>query len=191
MSYLWRALSRRETLSNAVAVGPRQRAIRRNRFSGQRTEWCGRVATVAVRLEPSLTALLHVGGTWGVRLDSALREVGLSPAEYCVLRSLVGVDESLSLGALADRAAGGSWNIMEVVDELEADGMVNRVRDPRDVRTIRVHVTPLGRQRVSAAARRVDAVSTRFEAAMPESDRLALGRIMSRLGQATVGGRGG
>jgi DNA-binding MarR family transcriptional regulator len=114
-------------------------------------------------------------------LDATLREVGLSPTEYSVLRSIANADESLSLASLADRAVGDSSDIMEVVHTLEEGGLVDTVADPGNARTPRVHVTPLGRQRQVAAARKVDAVSRQFEAAMPAPDQAALQRIVSRL----------
>jgi DNA-binding MarR family transcriptional regulator len=175
MSHSSRPLHRHEILRRRGSrLGPARRAPGSISATGG---WRGRVATGSLRLEPALVALLDVGLAWGMRLDAALREVGLSPVEYCVLRSFVNADESLSLGSLADRAARQTSDIVKVVHKLEKDGLVG----PGDARRIRMHVTPLGRRREAAAAQKVDAVSRQFEVAMPAPDQAALHRIVSRL----------
>jgi DNA-binding MarR family transcriptional regulator len=182
MSRLSYPVYRHETSrSMASWLGARQRSPRSTAMGGERPEGRRRGGATPLPLEPSLAALLCAGVAWGGRVASALREVGLSPAGYCVLRSLAKANEPLSLGALADRAAGGSPNITQVIDSLEADGMVDCVDDPGDDRTIRVHLTALGSARQAAGARQLDAVSTEFETAMSGSERAVLGRIASSL----------
>jgi DNA-binding MarR family transcriptional regulator len=182
MSHSSRPLHRHEIRrSNSSRLGPARRTPGDISATGDGREWRRRVATGTLRVEPALVALLHVGAAWGVRLDAALREVGLAPSEYCVLRSLVNAGESLSPDSLADRGAGEASDIMEVVHKLEEDNLVDGVDDPGNASAIRVRVTPLGRRRQAAGARKVDAVSRQFEAAMPAPDQAALQRIVSRL----------
>lgn len=183
MRHFSRALHRHEILRSPDPRAERRpRAVGPAGTRGECRQWRGRVATGTLRLEPALVSLLHVGVAWGMRLDAALTEVALSPAEYCVLRSLVNAGEPLSLDTLADRAVGHSSNIAEVVEKLEADGLVDRAHNPMDARRTRVQLTALGRRWQAAAAQKVDAISTRFEAAMPAPDRAALRRLVSRLG---------
>jgi DNA-binding MarR family transcriptional regulator len=73
-----------------------------------------------------------------------------------------------------------SWNLTEVIETLEAKGMVDRARDSRDGPT-RLQLTAPGRQHHAIAAQLVETVSGDFEDAMPAPDRAALGSIASKL----------
>ena len=81
------------------------------------------------------------------RIDSALGPLKLSLAKLNILDLLVRSDRPLTLGALAQELACVRSNVTQLVDRLEADGLVKREAAPEDRRSIRAIVTDSGRER--------------------------------------------
>jgi Transcriptional regulators len=75
-----------------------------------------------------------------------LSAVGLSLAKLAALRVLAENGGSLSLTQLAERLSCVKSNITQLVDRLEADGLVERQSDPNDRRTRLATLTPAGRK---------------------------------------------
>jgi len=72
-------------------------------------------------------------------------------------------------------------NITQLVDRLEADGLVRRVEDPKDRRSVRATLTPLGRERQAAGARCVRDVQREMAERLAGTDGGALERALERL----------
>src|ERR1019366_1451460 len=89
--------------------------------------------TVAERT--GLFAVLHASGVLEGRVESRLSEVDLSLAKLAALHHLSQAGESLPLGQLAERLRCVKSNVTQLVDRLEADGLVNRTADPNDRRS--------------------------------------------------------
>jgi DNA-binding MarR family transcriptional regulator len=89
--------------------------------------------------------LLDAARAVETRAEGALAEVGLSLAKLGALRHLVLAAEPLMLSQLAERHCCGKSNVTQLIDRLEADGLVARVSDPGDRRTVRATVTVAGR----------------------------------------------
>ena len=102
--------------------------------------------------------LMHAGHRIEARLEKALAGVGLSGAKHAALSVLVSQDQPMSLSELAEKLTCVRSNITQLVDRLEADGLVKRTDDPGDRRAVRAELTRLGRERHSAGARLVNAV---------------------------------
>jgi DNA-binding MarR family transcriptional regulator len=119
-------------------------------------------------------ALLGAAGSLERRLEEALEEAGLSMAKFGALTHLVRAGEPLSLGECAARMTCVRSNITQLVDRLEADGLVRRVDDPTDRRGVRAVVTPLGIERQAAGARLVSEVQEQFARKIAGVDRNAL-----------------
>jgi DNA-binding MarR family transcriptional regulator len=99
----------------------------------------------------ALLGRLIVGGRLAeARLDAALAAVGLSLAKWQALRPLVEGGQPLSLGALAARLACVRSNVTQLVDRLEADGLVRRMPDPDDRRGVLARATEEGARRYRA-----------------------------------------
>jgi DNA-binding MarR family transcriptional regulator len=103
-------------------------------------------------------ALMHAGHRVEARLEEALAGVKLSGAKHAALCVLVTQDQPTSLSELAEKLTCVRSNVTQLVDRLEADGLVKRVDDPADRRAVRAEVTRLGRQRHSAGSKVVSAV---------------------------------
>jgi len=116
------------------------------------------------------------------RLEEALALVGLSGAKQAALTSLVDAGQPVALGELAERCACVRSNITQLVDRLEAEALVRRVDDPADRRSLRAAITPLGRERQAAGAKKVMEVRRRLGKALGAIDQAALKRALSGLG---------
>jgi DNA-binding MarR family transcriptional regulator len=126
-------------------------------------------------------SLLQAAGAVESRLEAALAEVGLSGAKLAALTQLVEADEPISLGELAAQCACVRSNITQLVDRLESDKLVRRVDDPDDRRSLRAQITPLGRERQAAGAKKIEAVRKQLAAALKAIDGAALERALSDL----------
>jgi len=92
-----------------------------------------------------LFAVLHASGVLESRVEARLSEVGLSLAKLAALHQLSVAGESLPLGQLAERLSCVKSNVTQLVDRLEADGLVNRMADPNDRRSRIAVLTEAGR----------------------------------------------
>ncbi|MFN3285372.1 MAG: MarR family winged helix-turn-helix transcriptional regulator [bacterium] len=73
-------------------------------------------------------------------------------ARFDLLAQLERHPEGLAMGPLSKRMMVTAGNVTRLVDQLEAEGLVTRVPDPRDRRTVRVRLTAEGRRRFAAMA---------------------------------------
>jgi DNA-binding MarR family transcriptional regulator len=121
-----------------------------------------------------LAQLMRTLGSVESRLESALEPVGLSVAKFRALAQLVGVEEGLPLSTLAERCACVRSNITQLVDRLEAEGLVQRAVDPHDRRSVRAELTPLGRSRHAAGARALEAEEKALLARLKKPQRESL-----------------
>ena len=103
-------------------------------------------------------ALVHAAHRVEARVETALAGVGLSNAKFEALSVLVSQDRPISLSELAEKLTCVRSNVTQLVDRLEADGLVKRTDDPADRRAVRAEVTALGRKRHAAGAPVVNAV---------------------------------
>src|SRR4249920_3189284 len=86
------------------------------------------------------------------RLQTAIEPFELSLAKFGLLASLASAGQPISLRALAERCACVKSNITQLVDRLEAEGLVSREDDPDDRRSVRAVLTREGQKRHAAAA---------------------------------------
>jgi DNA-binding MarR family transcriptional regulator len=126
-------------------------------------------------------SLLEAARAVEAELEQALAEVQLSGAKLAALTHLVEAGEPVSLGELAERCACVRSNITQLVDRLEADRLVARVDDPADRRSLLAAITPLGRERQAAGARKVQEVRRKLGKALGGIDHVALKRAIARL----------
>jgi DNA-binding MarR family transcriptional regulator len=122
-------------------------------------------------------SLLQAAAAVESRLEAALAEVGLSGAKLAALTTLVEAAEPISLGELAEQCACVRSNITQLVDRLESEKLVRRVDDPSDRRSLRAQITPLGRERQAAGAKRVETVRKGLTGALKGLDQEALQRL--------------
>lgn len=129
----------------------------------------------------SVFALLHAAQALQERLQEAFAEIGLSASRFGVLDHLVRAGEPLPLSELAVRQSCVRSNMTQLVDRLEADGLVRRVDDPADRRAVRAEITPPGRERHAEGAELLGNVQSWFNSAVSAEDRVALERVITAL----------
>ena len=115
------------------------------------------------------------------RLEAALEPFGLSLAKFGALAQLAAAGEPLPLSTLAERRACVRSNITQLVDRLEADGLVKRSDDPRDRRSIRAELTEAGRSRYEAGLKALTAVERELFAPLGNPDRDKLLELLAAL----------
>ncbi|SRR5581483_5866287 len=91
--------------------------------------------------------LLWSGKVAGARLDEALQTANVTRAQLAALWALAEYGEPMQLGELAEYLHSVRSNATQMVDRLEAEGLVQRVFDPKDRRVVLVQITEEGRQR--------------------------------------------
>lgn len=108
--------------------------------------------------------------------------------EFGITESQLGVLETiLHLGPLCQNELGqkilrSGSNITTVVDNLERDGLVKRVRDATDRRMQIVHLTDRGKEHIARALPAHVARVVRSMSVLTRDELLELGRICRKLG---------
>lgn len=139
--------------------------------------------TAENRKPPLFLALLETARVLQDRLEEALREVGHSRAKLDVLDQLARAGEPLPLRALAEGQRCVPSNMTTLIDRLENEGLVRRVDDPVDRRSVRAALTPLGVERAAAGADVLARVQEEFASSLPPTEQAALHHILATLRQ--------
>ena len=130
----------------------------------ERGDACGPPGSLAFTVISALHAVED-------RFEHALEPLGLSLAKFGALSRLAAAGEPLPLGTLAERCACVRSNITQLIDRLEAEGLVARSDDPRDRRSIRAGLTPEGRRRQAAGLRALEAAEKELLSRLPRTQR--------------------
>ncbi len=128
-----------------------------------------------------IISLVKAGRAIEQRLEEALARVGLSLAKFGVLMHLVEAGEPLKLSECAKKLDCVPSNITQLMDRLEADGLVWRVEDPQDRRSVRAVLTRLGAERQAAGAKEVARVQAELAKTLNGMDHGALQRALSAI----------
>ena len=89
--------------------------------------------------------MLHAANALETRVEERLADAGLSLPKLAALHQLSQAGDSLPLGQLAERLACVKSNVTQLVDRLEADGLVVRAADPNDRRSRLAVLTDSGK----------------------------------------------
>jgi DNA-binding MarR family transcriptional regulator len=98
----------------------------------------------------TIQTLLLIGRKVKMELDVALENAGLSAAKLWALKPLIEAEDSLGVTDLADCMGSGKSNATQIIDRMEVEGLVRRVSNPDDRRSVLVEVTEEGRARYQA-----------------------------------------
>lgn len=116
------------------------------------------------------------------RIGTALKSVGLTWPQFEVLDQLRHApDSSMPLRLLADSQSCAASNITQLVDRLEREGLVQRVDDPGDRRSVRAVLTPAGTQAAIDGEAQIEAVREYYRARFTEDERVELGRLLEKI----------
>lgn len=131
--------------------------------------------------DDTLMALLGAAHRIEAQLESALAVHGLSMAKFGVLEALAHANAPLTLTELAGKLSCVRSNVTQLIDRLEADGLVRRVADEADRRSIRAVLTPEGVARAHDGALAFAQARRDVEAQLSDAEHGALSDALSRL----------
>jgi DNA-binding MarR family transcriptional regulator len=120
------------------------------------------------------------------RLESALEQTGLSLAKYGALRHLAEASQPLALSQLAEKIACVKSNVTQLVDRLENDGLVRRIPDPNDRRSILASITDDGRNRYEAGSTALAQAQHELLSDLPAEQRALVASIVSNVGGSAL-----
>ncbi len=126
-------------------------------------------------------SLIHAAHSIEAQFDKALAAVNLSGPKFAALSGLVAEDQPVSLSELAEKLTCVRSNITQLMDRLEADGLVKRIEDPSDRRGVRAEVTKLGRERHAAGLKVVNRVHTEVAKQLSAVDQSVLKRALETI----------
>ena len=127
-------------------------------------------------------SILHAAQLIEGQIEGALDKVGLSMAKHSALSQLAEAGTPLTLSELAERLSCVRSNITQLVDRLEADGLVRRVNDPSDRRSVRAELTDLGIERQAAGAEEVARVQKEISDRLSSEDLSSLESALLSIG---------
>ena len=130
-----------------------------------------------------LLDVLHAASALESRVDARLAAIGLSLPKLAALRALVTADEALPLGQLAERLACVKSNVTQLVERLEADGLVLRAPDPGDRRSRLAGITDAGRRAYEQGVRIQRDAERDLFAALSADETAQLGRLLQKFGK--------
>jgi len=100
--------------------------------------------------EEAALSVLRTGDQLQIRFARMLREHGLTPSQYNILRILRGEGKQLPILEIASRTITVVPGITGLIDRLEQAGFVNRVRCEKDRRVIYVALADHGTKTLAA-----------------------------------------
>ena len=112
-------------------------------------------------------------------LTARTAELGITPRAHCVLRSAL--EGGLTQGQVAERSALDKTTMVVTLDELEREGLAERLPSSTDRRARIIAVTPAGEALVAKADRVVDEVYDEVLGTLPEDERAPFVAALSRL----------
>src|SRR5260221_11765440 len=136
---------------------------------------------MAETVSAGLFGVLHASSVLESRVEARLSEVGLSLAKLAALHHLTEAGESLPLGQLADRLSCVKSNVTQLVDRLEADGLVERTADPNDRRSRIAVLTAVGRKAFTRGTEIQQAAEHELFGALTADETEKLHHLMEKL----------
>jgi DNA-binding MarR family transcriptional regulator len=130
---------------------------------------------------PLIFQILGAARELQTRLEGALDEIGLSPGKVGVLRTLADASGPLPLSELANCNKCVRSNVTQLVDRLEADGLVRRIDDADDRRVTRASLTNKGKLAYTQATRVIALQEREILRVLNEEEAGALVRVLEQL----------
>jgi DNA-binding MarR family transcriptional regulator len=128
-----------------------------------------------------LATLLHAAWAAQDEVETELSAIGLSLAKLAALKVLSDAGESLPLTQLAERLSCVKSNITQLVDRLEADGLVQRQADPNDRRARLATLTASGRKACRDGSRVQDAAERHLLGKLSAGESQQLAELLSKI----------
>jgi DNA-binding MarR family transcriptional regulator len=111
------------------------------------------------------------------------RDVGISPPKYFILHVLA-KESGISQGEIGRLYGVDPSRITRLGKHLEGEGLIERTRDPKDNRVVRMRLTSEGRRAFEAATERSEVFRKRVRSALNEEEHRELRRLLGKLTEA-------
>ena len=131
--------------------------------------------------DPLVRTLLGAAQRLETRVETALSASGLSLTKLAILHYLIQAGEPLQLSRVAHKISCVRSNITQLMDRLEADGLVARVGHPEDRRSIQAEITQEGRGRYAAGAKILGDQEEQLLRCLQASEREQLAKLLDQL----------
>jgi len=128
-----------------------------------------------------LFAVLHAANALEARVEERLADAGLSLPKLAALHQLSQAGDSLPLGQLAERLACVKSNVTQLVDRLEADGLVVRAADPNDRRSRLAVLTDSGKTAYARGSQIQQQTEREIFGALSKEESSALHALLAKI----------
>jgi DNA-binding MarR family transcriptional regulator len=128
-----------------------------------------------------LFAVLHAANALEARVEGRLADAGLSLPKLAALHQLSQAGDSLPLGQLAERLACVKSNVTQLVDRLEADGLVVRAADPNDRRSRLAVLTDSGKSAYARGSQIQQQTEREIFGALSKEESSALHALLAKI----------
>src|SRR3954470_1612558 len=136
----------------------------------------------AKRPPVELLGILHAAHVAEAEVETKLGGVGLSLAKLVCLKALADPGDPLPRGQLAERLSCVKSNITQLVDRLEADGLVARLPDPKDRRARLAALTVAGRRACEQGTQVQEAAERALLGGLTPDESRQLGALLAKVG---------
>ncbi len=127
-------------------------------------------------------AILYAAHRIRTSADASLREYGLSLPAYKVLRALENSDQSMR--EVSEILHVSPRTVTDMIDSLEARGLVARGPHPADRRVTLLRLTPDGRRQLARAADLAEQSHSAAMSSLSPPDQLTLRRLLDQVAPA-------
>jgi MarR family 2-MHQ and catechol resistance regulon transcriptional repressor len=147
-----------------------------------------RAAGMDADMSRPVIALLRADGRVGTAFEHALGASGLTEPQFNVLIELASNDGRLPQCELARRLLRSPANVTALIDRMERDGLVRRVRGERDRRTVLSEITERGWDALGSATPAVFSAERHILSDLSAADRRQLAGLLNRVALEPIQG---
>jgi MarR family transcriptional regulator, organic hydroperoxide resistance regulator len=139
-----------------------------------------RLKETADKVNPIYTS---VGSAFKRLLFAFESEVGMSPPRYFLLH-MVANEENISQGQVGQLSGVDPSRVTQVAKSLEREGLIQRRRDPKDNRVVRMRLSPEGRRVFEEASAKREVLRARIRRALSQGEEKELRRLLDKVAEA-------
>lgn len=129
--------------------------------------------------------LNRAAASFSKKAADQIQTTGLTQSQFGVIEALGHLGE-MTMCEISRKMLVSSGNMTVVVDNLEKQGLVERVRSKEDRRTIRINLTPAGKQVFERIFPAHAAYVTRLASALSPKEQQTLAALLKKLGLAVA-----
>lgn len=117
----------------------------------------------------------------GQQADARLEAIGIRVKHYMVLLLLTQMDAALPQKEIGERLRIDRNTMVSLIDELEAQRLVERARDPNDRRAYAISVTKQGCAVATQAGQLIEEADSQFAQGLTATELAELVRLLAKL----------